>query len=133
MGEEQGRTPPSTQGLPRDWLTPYVLLVLKEWQTHGYDLMHRLMQMGFAGFDQSYLYRLLRQLEEQGVIQSSWDTATRGPARRVYALTESGQAMLNTWASALDLYRRQMDMFFRLYGMAPPQEPKQADPEPGEK
>jgi len=133
MGDEQGKTPPEMPGLPRDWLTPYVLLLLKEWHTHGYDLMQRLMQMGFGGFDQSYLYRLLRQLEEQGVIESSWDTATRGPARRVYALTESGKSMLDTWASALDLYRNQMDMFIRLYGLPTTTEVRKKDPEPGEK
>lgn len=106
-------------GLPRDWLTPYVLLVLKEWETHGYDLMQRLLQFGFTGFDQSYLYRLLRHLEEQGLVSSSWDTENRGPARRVYGLTESGEAMLQNWAGAMNLYRRQLDLFFNMYGLAP--------------
>lgn len=119
MGEEQQDAPFSIPGLPRDWLTPYVLLVLKEWQTHGYDLMQRLMQLGFSGFDQSYLYRLLRHMEEQGLVISAWDTATKGPARRVYGLTAAGQAMLQAWAGAMDLYRRQLDIFFRMYGMAP--------------
>ena len=120
MSDERGHTPFENPGLPRDWLTPYVLLVLKDWETHGYDLMQRLMEMGFTGFDQSYLYRLLRQMEEQGLISSAWDTATRGPARRVYTLTDTGQTMLNSWAGAMDLYRRQLDLFFRMYGFAPP-------------
>jgi PadR family transcriptional regulator, regulatory protein PadR len=129
MGEEPGGLPFQIPGLPRDWLTPYVLLVLKEWETHGYDLMQRLMQMGFSGFDQSYLYRLLRQLEEQGVIRSVWDTETKGPARRVYSLTDLGSTMLQSWAGAMNLYRQQLDLFFRMYGMMPPAAPPDKEDE----
>lgn len=129
MGEQPGGLPFQIPGLPRDWLTPYVLLVLKEWETHGYDLMQRLMQMGFSGFDQSYLYRLLRQLEEQGVIRSAWDTETKGPARRVYSLTDLGSTMLQSWAGAMNLYRQQLDLFFRMYGMMPPSAPPDTEDE----
>lgn len=127
MGDRRSGTFPPTSGLPRDWLTPYVLLVLKEWQTHGYDLMQRLMELGFAGFDQSYLYRLLRQMEQQGLLVSTWDTTTKGPARRVYSLTDAGKAMLEAWAGTMDLYRKQMDVFFRMYGMSPVDDPEKPE------
>ena len=42
----------------------------------------------------STLYRTLRQLEKDGMLQSSWEPGPTGPARRVYCLTEVGRVFL---------------------------------------
>jgi PadR family transcriptional regulator PadR len=36
----------------------------------------------------------LRQIEQRGLISSHWEVQERGPARRVYALTDEGRAAL---------------------------------------
>jgi PadR family transcriptional regulator, regulatory protein PadR len=43
------------------------------------------------------------------------NTLKAGPARRVYTITDAGEAYLGFWAKALEQYRRNMDAFFRVY------------------
>ena len=60
-------------------------------------------------------YRTLRQMEKDGMVSSNWDTSEAGPARRVYSITEAGEAYLKFWAESLDQYQKMMDSFFQLY------------------
>jgi len=69
----------------------------------------------FSRYEPSTFYRTLRQMEKDGMVSSSWDTSEGGPARRVYSITEAGEAYLKYWAESLDQYQRMMDTFFRLY------------------
>ncbi len=100
-------------------LTPYMLLMLRDWSLHGYQIWQRLMEMKLPGLnehDRPAVYRLLRQLEEEGKLSSQWDTADKsGPARRVYTLTDTGKDFLGLWAAGLDQYRRTLDFFFKVY------------------
>jgi poly-beta-hydroxybutyrate-responsive repressor len=103
---------------PKTFLQPYMLLILRQWNAHGYEVWERLMQMGFPGFDhndRATVYRALRQLEREGKVKSVWDTKTDGPARRVYSLTAAGEEFLKFWASGLDQYRKTLDFFFKMY------------------
>ena len=43
------------------------------------------------------IYRHLRQLENDGLVLSEWETEGAGPARRVYRLTAEGREMLDLW------------------------------------
>jgi DNA-binding PadR family transcriptional regulator len=58
---------------------------------------------------------MLRSLEEEGVVRSSWDTNGSGPARRVYALTEEGTEYLHGWALNLRKVRQNLDRFLTEY------------------
>src|SRR5689334_537346 len=111
-----GHRNPEAPPKPRNWLQPFLLLALQQWQSHGYELMHRLTLFGFEALDPGSVYRTLRQLERDGLVQSDWDMPSHGPARRTYTLTDAGQAYLDAWASALAGYRSMLDGFFGLYG-----------------
>ena len=100
---------------PRNWLVPVILLALREWNSYGYELMERAAAFGFEAMNPGTLYRTLRQMEKEGVVKSSWETSKGGPARRMYSITDAGEAYLDFWAEALEQYRRNMDAFFRLY------------------
>ena len=102
-------------GPPKNWLVPAVLLLLRDWNSYGYDLMKGLATFGFAMMNPGSLYRTLRQMEKDGLVGSSWDTTGQGPARRIYSITEAGEAYLKLWAGSLEQYRQMMDQFFRLY------------------
>jgi PadR family transcriptional regulator PadR len=110
---DDGVLPPL--GLPRNLLVPYVLLFLKNWSAHGYQIMQTLTLLGFAAVDPATVYRTLRQMEREGLVLSSWETGAAGPARRTYRITESGEQFLNQWADALGAYQRFLDRFFELY------------------
>ncbi len=113
----------------KNWLSPYLLLMLKQWNAHGYELMQKLMLFGFAPIDQATLYRTLRQLEKDGLVVSHWETAVKGPAKRLYSLTESGETFLQGCASTMEQYRKMLDQFFRMYTGMGLAEPKNEDNE----
>lgn len=108
---------------PRDILIPYVLLAVSLQRAHGYLIEEYLRGVGFLSLEMSTLYRTLRQLEKDGLLESSWEPGPTGPARRVYSLTDMGRAWLDQWAGALDVYRRMLDQFFGLYGSNQRSEP----------
>ena len=81
---------------------PALLLLLREKPAHGYDLLERLPELtGETRVEMGNLYRLLRALEEEGVVSSEWDAGSPGPAKRRYALTEHGLRLLEHWVDAL--------------------------------
>ena len=67
-------------------------------------------------------------MERDGLCESEWDTTNgRGPARRVYTITDAGEAYLDFWAKSLEQYQRNMDAFFRLYTGRPARRNRQKD------
>lgn len=66
------------------------LAVLSQLQTpqYGYSLVQLLEKAGIP-IDQSTLYPLLRRLEKQELVTSSWDTSESRP-RKYYVLSEYG-------------------------------------------
>lgn len=110
--EEHFGTP---RDVPRDLLAPWLLLLLRNWSTHGYQLMQMLTISGLTAFDPATVYRALRRLEEEGLVMSDWETGDTGPAKRVYSLTEAGEKFLQTWTSTLRQYQSLLDRFFELY------------------
>ena len=120
-----------SQRLPKNFITPWVLLVLKQWNLHGYLILQQLERMGFAGVDHATLYRELRRLEREGYVASEWETGESGPARRVYSITDAGEEMLRGWTEVVSGYQRMINGFFDLYsqvfGFPPPAEPEEKD------
>jgi poly-beta-hydroxybutyrate-responsive repressor len=88
---------------------------LREWNSYGYELMERATAFGFEAMNPGTLYRTLRQMEKDGIVESSWETSKGGPARRMYSITDTGVDYLDFWARSLEQYQRTMDSFFRLY------------------
>jgi poly-beta-hydroxybutyrate-responsive repressor len=86
-----------------DLLSSSLLAYLRRWNAYGYQLVQELSKAGLASFDSTTVYRTLRQLERAGLVSSFWDTSESGPARRMYALTKAGDAVLDVW---LDLFGR---------------------------
>ena len=89
-----------------------LLLLLRERPAHGYDLLERLPALtGEERVDVGNLYRVLRRLEEQGLVSSEWDESVPGPAQRTYELTEAGGEALERWAASLAETRTRIDRF----------------------
>lgn len=91
-----------------DLVSPYLtelrrgtlmLAVLSQLKTeqYGYSLVQALEASGIA-IDQSTLYPLLRRLEKQELVTSTWDTTESRP-RKYYVLTDLGGQVLD------ELYR----------------------------
>ena len=100
---------------PRNWLTPVALVILREESSYGYELKERLEEFGFAEINAGTLYRTLRQMENEGLCESEWETSNGGPARRMYAITSAGESYLAAWAEGCKAYQNVMDCFFQAY------------------
>jgi PadR family transcriptional regulator, regulatory protein PadR len=87
----------------RSLIETALLIALIEQSGHGYALIERVQQL--VG-DQVYVapgsvYRILRLLEEGGMVSSAWELGVAGPQRRTYTVEPSGRALLGSWARAL--------------------------------
>jgi poly-beta-hydroxybutyrate-responsive repressor len=96
---------------------PALLLLLRERPAHGYELLESLSEL-LPGerIDMGNLYRALRAMERDGLVSSEWHGELPGPARRTYALTDAGAAVLDEWVSALSRARARIDAFLNRYG-----------------
>jgi PadR family transcriptional regulator, regulatory protein PadR len=94
---------------------PAVLLLLRERPAHGYELLDQLPELTGERIDMGNLYRVLRALEEDGLVRSEWNAELPGPAKRTYELTEAGVRVLDDWAAALSGSRDRIDAFLQRY------------------
>jgi len=102
--------------LPKNFLRPCVLLLLREQPAHGYDLVERLRSFGFDRDDPGRLYRLLRALESEGLVHSAWEPSLNGPDRRIYELTRPGMEALHDAAQSLLATNVVIGMFLSRFG-----------------
>ncbi|MBI4298034.1 MAG: helix-turn-helix transcriptional regulator [Chloroflexi bacterium] len=97
-------------------LQPWLLLLLLQKPSYGYELMERLSQSEDTPFaDVGLLYRTLRHLEEEGMVRSTWDTQGKGPARRLYEVTPEGAEYLDAWAADIRQLRKRLGSFLTKY------------------
>jgi PadR family transcriptional regulator, regulatory protein PadR len=89
--------------------------MLRQWNSYGYELMERYVELGFEALNPGTVYRTLRKMEKDGLCESEWETARGGPARRVYSITNAGEAYLDLWVESLEHYQQTMDAFLQAY------------------
>ena len=98
------------------FVEPSLLLLLREGPLHGYELLERIPELGVEGrVDIGNLYRLLRSLEEEGLVSSEWSADLPGPAKRTYELTDEGRRLLDRWAEALRRAQETIEIFLERY------------------
>ncbi len=91
------------------------MLLLREQEAHGYDLLERLRPLGFSREDPGRLYRALRALETDGLVRSVWEKSNSGPDRRMYELTRAGMETLHESAQALSETDEILGVFLSRY------------------
>ena len=98
------------------FVEPSLLLLLRERPLHGYELLERIPELGVEGrVDIGNLYRLLRSLENEGLVSSEWSADLPGPAKRTYELTDEGRRLLDRWAEALVRAQTTIETFLKRY------------------
>lgn len=90
-------------GITNRLMEPTLLAALATKPRHGYDLRRAIEEMtgGYLRIDSAGIYRLLRRLEAEGVVASTWTEGVFGPQRRDYSLTAEGLALLQVWREQL--------------------------------
>ncbi len=99
MGERKKTQRRPQQGKKDRYLQPSLLMGLYSKPSYGYELIQTIHRFGFVEGQAppGMIYRHLRQLEEDGMVSSQWETEGVGPAKRIYHLTEEGREMLTLW------------------------------------
>lgn len=113
----RGLDSPSVKARMARFMEPCILLLLTAEKSHGYELMERLRRFGFDGTssDMATLYRTLRQLEEDDMVESAWEEGSQGPPKRVYQLTEEGRTLLGEWISVVRENRDRLTTLIDVY------------------
>ena len=94
-----------------------ILLALKIKSSYGYELIQEIPRFGFieGQAPPGMIYRHLRDLEEDGLVASQWETQGTGPAKRVYQLTNEGMAALRFWIEYMENHTRRLTRFIQTY------------------
>ena len=72
-----------------------ILTLLLAMPTYAYDLRAPLAALGLPYYANSKpIYRVLKALEQDGMVTRRWDIQEAGPARVIYSITEAGIAYL---------------------------------------
>lgn len=107
--------------LRRGVLQVAVLALLRR-RAYGYDLLRVLDERGLPT-EEGTLYPVLRRLEQEGLLSSSWDTSGSRP-RKYYESTDEGRAALEALLAAWD----RVDRTLRATCQDAPQNPDRPAP-----
>jgi len=84
--------PSEENNLSRDQAIVVTLKLLYESPRHGYDIAREVERRSECAirFKHATLYLILHELEDDGLIASTWEHSDGERPRRIYRLTESG-------------------------------------------
>ena len=104
------------QGL-MGFIRPALLFMLLREDSHGYSLLDGLSEFGFNTIrvDPSLIYRILREMEEDGLVKSYFGEESLGPQRRIYQMLPEGQTHLSDLISNLRHRRNEIDNLLSAY------------------
>ena len=83
-----------------------ILLMLNKKIYYGYEILQELSKYPIIASTESTVYPLLRRLQKENYLQSTWHESAEGlPPRKYYSLTPEGKeyldAMSNEWENLL--------------------------------
>jgi poly-beta-hydroxybutyrate-responsive repressor len=99
----------------RNWLVPFVLLSMQHRDIPGHDLLEKLAELGLGETHPGEVYRTLQMLEREGMAFSEKGELDYLFSRRKYGLTGEGEAYLEFLAHSLELYRKEIELFFSAF------------------
>jgi poly-beta-hydroxybutyrate-responsive repressor len=108
------------------YIQPSILLALKGKPTYGYELISEISKFGFVDgpAPPGMIYRHLRELEENALVSSEWETGGTGAAKRVYQLTMEGNEVLEFWIEHMRQQANKLLAFIEIYQQSNASRPK---------
>jgi len=99
------------------FLRPALLFLLLRGDNHGYSLLDELEEFGFdsSQVDPSLIYRILREMEADGLVSSYLGEESLGPQRRIYQLLPAGDDYLGLLIHGLRRRREEIDHLVGAY------------------
>ena len=102
---------------PPRFLNAFLLLFLYKEESHGYNLIEKLKKMGvkYETYEVGYVYKTLRNMEKEGIVESRWNVKEKGAAKRIYRITDAGKESLKKWSQTLGNIRDSITNFIKVY------------------
>ncbi len=99
------------------YIQPSILLGLLQKGSYGYELIRNIQRYGFieGNAPPGMIYRHLRQLEQDGLVVSRWETEGSGPAKRMYNITDEGREVLAIWIDYMEKQKKNLMNFVKIY------------------
>ena len=99
------------------YIQPSILLALKQKSSYGYELIQEISRYGFVegAAPPGMIYRHLRDLEDNGLVTSEWNTDESGPAKRIYNITPDGLEILDFWIHHMENQADKLTNFIKMY------------------
>lgn len=99
------------------YLQATILLGLITKPSYGYELISNIQSFGFIEGDAppGMIYRHLRQMEEDNLVQSQWETKEAGAPKRIYTITGEGKEVLSSWVRFMEGKAKKLNDFIRMY------------------
>ncbi len=115
MHSEKNLKPGS--GRQERYIQASILLGLSLRPSYGYELISTIRSYGFIQGEAppGMVYRHLRQMEEDNLVQSEWETKKAGAAKRIYTITQEGKEVLSYWIKFMAKQARQLNNFVQMY------------------
>jgi PadR family transcriptional regulator PadR len=117
MLKPQKKRPNPSHAKQERYIQPSILLGLRLKASYGYELIQNIQRFGFVegNAPPGMIYRHLRQLEENGLVSSEWETEGTGPAKRVYHITDEGKEVLAIWIGYMKRQAKNLNDFIEIY------------------
>lgn len=98
-------------------LQPFLLLLLYEKSSYGYNLIKRLGNLGIQDIhlDPGAVYKNLRQMQGDGVVESAWKVKSAGAPTRIYKITAEGEKILHQWVVVIEKRHSVIGKFLNNY------------------
>ena len=88
---------------------PAMLAILARGPLHGYELARKIGEIPHfldEAPDVSGVYRMLKTLEDRGMVTSDWDISQEGRPKRLFTITNDGRRCLEHWNATLQNHHK---------------------------
>ncbi len=95
------------------WLRILILWTIFQKSLYGYLILKTIegMSRGAQFIKTGTLYTILRRMEKEGLVVSSWERGDKGPEKRMYKITPLGR---NFFKNHLEMIRKRKPMIDKL-------------------
>jgi len=94
----------------------FIMLFLAQEPAYGLTLLNKMEKyIPYNKIDSAAIYRTLQNLEQEKLVESYWDTAEPGPAKKWYKITVSGLNKLTEYKNDIEMRMKGFQFFLNSY------------------
>jgi DNA-binding PadR family transcriptional regulator len=101
----------------RRWIQFLILRVIYEKPTYGYEIIKKIEEIteGRHNIKSGIMYTILRRMEQNRLLTSTWMKSKGGPDKRNYRVTKKGEKYLKAWLEMIIERKKMIDKMAKFY------------------